>query len=42
MITKPEVAEELDIKIGDTIYRQATPERKANGQWNVMRNANQK
>ena len=25
--------------VGDLIWRQATPLRKANGQWNVMRNA---
>lgn len=42
MITDHAKATELGITIGATIYRQATPERKANGQWNVMRNANQK
>ena len=41
-ITDSAKAEELEIAIGSTIYRMATPERRLNGTFNKLKNANQK
>lgn len=42
MITKPEIAKEMEIEIGKTIYRMATPDRRADGTFNKMKNYNEK
>lgn len=42
MITDPNDERAMELVIGETIYRQATPHRKSDGTWNVLRNANQK
>lgn len=39
MITKPDDERAMELVIGEIIYRQATPSHRANGQWNVLRNA---
>lgn len=41
-ITDLAKAEELGITIGSTIYRMATPNRRLDGTFNKMKNANQK
>ena len=42
MITAPDDERALPLVVGEIVYRQATPHRKADGTWNVLRNANQK
>jgi len=42
MITAPENENAQALVIGEVIYRQATPHRKADGTWNVLKNASAK
>jgi hypothetical protein len=42
MITAPNDERAMDLVIGEVVYRQATPTHRANGQWNVLRNARDK
>jgi len=42
MITAPDDERAQALVIGEVIYRQATPHRKADGTWNVLRNASAK
>lgn len=42
MITEPDNEKAQALVIGEVVYRQATPHRKADGTWNVLRNANAK
>jgi hypothetical protein len=40
-ITEESQAMALSLTIGQRVWRQATPHRKANGRWNTLRNAGQ-
>jgi hypothetical protein len=42
MITAPDNENAQALVIGEVIYRQATPHRKADGTWNLLRNASAK
>lgn len=41
-ITAPDNENALPLVLGEVIYRQATPHRKSDGTWNVLRNSSAK